>query len=128
LNDTDGLLNVAYAPWTYATLNTGLSQVISNFNQINFTQQGKGEIEGSATNEQVITHIDPATNLSHSMLFYPDASMEVDGIDGPGSTQYGMDYVAGTTSMVTQVRALQKVQNTPIQRERSRETCIQSSR
>ena len=111
LNNTDGLLNVAYAPRTYATLNTGISQITSNFNQINATQQGKGELEGSATDKQVITHIDPATKLSHSMLFYPDASMEVVGPDG--STNYGIDYVAGTTSMVTQVCALQEVKNTP---------------
>ena len=70
----------------------------------------KGEIEGSATDKQVITHIDPATNLSHSMLFYPDASIEEVGPDG--STNYGIDYVAGTTSMVTQVCAFQEVKNT----------------
>lgn len=99
INATNGL-NVAYAPYTYLTLDTGISQVTSGFNGINFAVQLKSENEALATNEQVIIHVDPATGLTHAMLFYPDASIESDR--GSDQLHYGLDYVANSTSLVTQ--------------------------
>ena len=91
---------MAFAPFTYLTLDTGISQVTSGFNGINFTTELKNENESITTPEQIVTHIDPATGLAHAMLFYPDASIEYDLNEG--QLNYGIDYVANTTSMVTQ--------------------------
>lgn len=98
LNETDGLINVAYPSFVYLTLGTGISQISSDFNGINYTNTADQEEKGTATPYQVVTY-SPYGNVSHSLLFYPDAAAEVD--IGYGN-HYGIDYVANTTSMVTQ--------------------------
>ncbi|MCJ1474293.1 hypothetical protein MMC13_002951 [Lambiella insularis] len=98
LNATTGLLNLEYAPYTYLTLEAGISQVSANFNAMNFTTQSRSENTGTGTNERVITYVDPDTDISHSMLFYPDAAMEYQYYE---AMNYGIDYVANTISMST---------------------------
>lgn len=101
LNKTDGLTNVAYPSYVYLTLGTGISQVSSDFNGLNFTNLEDEEQKNIATPYQVVTY-SPDTNVSHSLLFYPDAAVEYDKTDYGFGTHFGIDYVANTTSMVTQ--------------------------
>ena len=98
LNETDGLTNLANPSFVYLTLGTGISRVSSNFNGLNFTGLEDEEQKGTATPYQVVTY--SHANVSHSLLFYPDAATEYTKT-GYG-TRYGIDYVANTTSMVTQ--------------------------
>ena len=99
LNETDGLTNVANPSFVYLTLGTGISQVSSDFNGLNFTHLEDEELKHTATPYQVVTY-SPDANVSHSLLFYPDAAVEYT-VFGLGS-HFGIDYVANTTSMVTQ--------------------------
>lgn len=94
LNKTDDLTNVANPSFVYLTLGTGISQVSSDFNGLNFTNLEDEEEKNTATPYQVVTYSTDA-NISHSLLFYPDAAKEYE-------THYGIDFVANTTSMVTQ--------------------------
>lgn len=98
LNETDGLTNVANPSFVYLTLGTGISQISSDFNGLNFTHLEDEEKRNTATPYQVVTY-SPEGNVSHSLLFYPDAAVEYSVGFG---THYGIDYVANTTSMVTQ--------------------------
>ena len=99
LNKTDGLTNVANPSFVYLTLGPGISQITSNFSGINFTNLENEDQSHTATPYQDVTY-SPEANVSHSLLFYPDAAAEYDR-SGVG-THYGIDYVANTTSMVTQ--------------------------
>ena len=99
LNKTDGLTNIANPSFVYLTLGTGISQISGDFNGLNFTELEGEEERYTATPYQVVTY-EPEANISHSLLFYPDAAREYDAY-GLG-TNYGIDYVANTTSMVTQ--------------------------
>ena len=99
LNETDGLTNVVYPSYVYLTLGTGISQVSSDFNGLDFTHLEDEEQRHTATPYQVVTY-SPGGNASHSLLFYPDAATEYTKF-GYGA-HYGIDYVANTTSMVTQ--------------------------
>lgn len=101
LNETDGLTNVANPSFVYLTLGTGISQVSSDFNGLNFTHLEDEEVKHTATPYQVVTY-SPDANISHSLLFYPDAAAEDDFSASGYGTHYGIDYVANTTSMVTQ--------------------------
>lgn len=101
LNVTDGLTNVANPSFVYLTLGTGISQVSSDFNGLNFTNLEDGEAKNTATPYQVVTY-SPDVNISHSLLFYPDAAREYDFTALGYGTHYGIDYVANTTSMVTE--------------------------
>ena len=101
LNVTEGLTNVADPTGVYLTLGTGISQISSGFNTINYTNTADQEEKGTATAYQVVTY-PPNANLSHSLLFYPDAAVEFDYTANGLGTHYGVDYVANTTSMVTQ--------------------------
>ena len=102
LNETNNLTNVVNPGSVYLTLGTGISQISTDFNGLNFTQLEEKEERKTATQYQVVTY-SPSVNVSHSLLFYPDAAREYDlsGTDGYGP-HYGIDYVANTTSMVTQ--------------------------
>lgn len=101
LNMTNGFTNVAGPNYAYLTLGTGISQISSSFNGLNFSSLGQAEIEGTGTPYQVVTHSN--AGLDHSLLFYMDAAVQYDltGYDGAGPN-YGIDYIANTTSMVTQ--------------------------
>ena len=101
LNETEGFTNVANPSFVYLTLGTGISQVSSSFNSLNFTNLDEGELRGTATPYQVVTY-SPGANVSHSLLFYPDAAAEYDRSASGFGPNYGIDYVANTTSMVTQ--------------------------
>lgn len=101
LNVTDGLTNLANPSFVYLTLGTGISQVSSDFNGLNFTHLEDEEQKNTATPYQVVTYL-PDTGVSHSLLFYPDAAVEYDFTAFSLGTHYGIDYVANTTSMVTQ--------------------------
>ncbi|KAL8706186.1 MAG: hypothetical protein Q9201_000764 [Fulgogasparrea decipioides] len=100
LNETDGLTNLALANWTYLTLGKGISQVTSNFSNVNFSSSDKGEAKGTATRYEVVTHLDG--DASHSLFFSPDAAREYDLTDLGVGRNWGIDYVANTTSMVTE--------------------------
>lgn len=101
LNETDGLTNVANPSFVYLTLGTGISQISSDFNGLNFTHLEDEEQKHTSTPYQVVTY-KPDANLSHSLLFYPDAAAEYDYSAFGFGEHYGIDYVANTTSMVTQ--------------------------
>ncbi len=101
LNDTHGLTNVANPSDVWLTLGLGISQVTAGFNGIDFTELEREEREGTGTSFQVVTHSTNDT-VSHSLLFYPDAAAEYDNSTGGAGQNYGIDYVANTTSMVTQ--------------------------
>ena len=99
LNKTDRLTNVADPSDVYLTLDTGISQQNSSFNDANFTALNRGSDEGTATLDQIVTFVDPKSKLSHSFLFYDGSAQEYD--NGTFSN-IGVDYVANTTSMVTE--------------------------
>lgn len=101
LNETDGLVNVANPSFVYLTLGTGISQVSSDFNGLNFSHLEHEEQKHTATPNQVVTY-SPDGKVSHSLLFYPDAAAEYDYSAFGLGTHYGLDYVANTTSMVTE--------------------------
>ena len=101
LNETDGLTNVANPSLVYLTLGTGISQVSSDFNGLNFTNLDDEEEKNTTAPYQVVTY-SPGNNVSHSLLFYSDAAVEYDLTAYGFGTHYGIDYVAKTTSMVTQ--------------------------
>ena len=101
LNETGNLTNVANPPYVYLTLGTGISQISTDFNGLNFTQLQDGEEKGTATPYEIVTYL-LSTGVSHSLLFNLDAAEE-DDLSAIGvGTHYGIDYVANTTSMVTE--------------------------
>lgn len=99
LNITDDFTNVANPKFVYLTLGTGISQISSDFNGLNFTNAYIEEQEDTATAYQVVTYQPPGADVSHSLLFYPDAAAEYTMDFGD---RFGIDYVANSTSMVTQ--------------------------
>ena len=99
LNITDGLINVANPRAVYLTLGTGISQVSSNFNGLNFSDIFDKEQYDLATPYQVVTYQPSEADASHSLLFTPDAAAES---FGDNRDLYGFDYVANSTSMATQ--------------------------
>lgn len=92
---------MAYPEYAYLTLGTGISQLTSNFNGLNFSSIEKSEDEGTGTPFQIVPHVDDA-GLTHSLLFFTDAAMEYDLTDIGAGPNFGIDYVAKTVSMVTQ--------------------------
>ena len=101
LNITDGLTNLANPSFAYLTLGTGISQISDDFNGLNFNELEYEEERGTATPYQVVTY-ETKANISHALLFYPDAAREYDYTAYGVGTHFGIDYVANTTSMVTQ--------------------------
>ena len=99
LNATNRLPNVAYAPDVYLTLDTGISQQSASFNDANFTALDRNSGDGTATANQIVTFVDPKSNLSHSFFFFADSAQEY---DEENHMNIGVDYVANTTSMVTE--------------------------
>jgi len=99
LKMTNGFTNVAYPNETYQTLGTGISQLSSDFNGLNFSSLIQAENGGKGTPFQVVTYVN-ADGLDHSLLFYVGAAAEED-LTG-NNDAFGIDYVAETTSMVTQ--------------------------
>lgn len=100
LNKTNDLTNVFDPEGVYLTLGTGISRISDGFNSINFTQLENEEDKNTATPYQIVTYQPPNGNVSHSLLFYPDAAAEYDSSDYV--TNFGIDYVANSTSMVTE--------------------------
>lgn len=100
LNETGNLTNLAHPRDVYLTLGTGISQISSDFNGLNFSQLEEGEEKDTATAYQIVTY-SSVTNASHSFLFYTDAAVEYD-LSEQGFGHFGIDYVANTTSMVTE--------------------------
>jgi hypothetical protein len=60
------------------------------------------------TDNQIVTYVDPKTNQSHALLFYPPGAFQFDGtVEGLGaSTNIGLDFVANTTSMSTECTSI----------------------
>ena len=102
LNETDGSTNVQDPVDVYLTLDTGISQITSDFNGLNFSTLAEGEAANTATQFWVVTI--PRNGSQHAMFFNPNAAYEYDASDaGPRyGSNYGIDYQANTTSMVTQ--------------------------
>lgn len=101
LHQTGNLTNLAYPQDVYLTLGTGISQISTDFNGLNFTQLEEGEERNTATPYQIVTY-SPNASASHSLLFYSDAAAEVDFSAQGFGTHCGIDYVANTVSMVTE--------------------------
>ncbi|KAL6715332.1 hypothetical protein ACLMJK_007598 [Lecanora helva] len=102
LNRTNGLTNIANPSFAYQTLSEGISQINSSFNRINFTHLVDAEANGDSTPYQIVTTLQQG--ISHSMFFNPDAAVEYDMSDLGLGSEYGIDYVANTTSMTTQCK------------------------
>jgi hypothetical protein len=98
LNQTTELYDLAYPAWVYTVLESGISDVTSGFNQEDFTQLGDKIIAGTGAFVQVVTHMDPKTNLSHALLFFPFAAEQ---FSNGSLSNFGIDFVAETTSMAT---------------------------
>lgn len=65
---------------------------------MDFTSAFRSQQQFTSISDQVVNHVDPATNLTHSFLFYLDAAFQ--GSDDDVSN-YGYDYIAPTYSMQT---------------------------
>lgn len=91
LYNADGLFNLDHPELVYQTLTAGISQISANFSVVS-------QVQGSV-DDQVVTIKDPKTGISHSMLFNLNASYEYDDKD---KLNFGIDYIANTTSMATQ--------------------------
>ena len=102
LNETDGSTNVQNPLFVYLTLDTGISQITSDFNGLNFSTLEDGEEKNTATQYWVVTI--PHNGSQHAMFFNPNSALEYDA-SYPGSpygANYGIDYQANTLSMVTE--------------------------
>ena len=100
LNMSNGVTNVRDPTDVYLTLGRGISQFNSSFNLIDFTALDNAEASGAGTAFQIVTTLQNGT--SHSLFFNPNAAEEQDlSVEGLGP-DFGIDYVANTTSMTTQ--------------------------
>jgi hypothetical protein len=99
INTTTNPYTLANPVNVYMTLDTGISQISSNFTSGNSTSEEEEEEAGTATSQQVITYTDPATGFNHSLLFNIDSPFESNFTDT--ETHDGYDYTADTMSMVT---------------------------
>lgn len=102
LGETNGTTNIWNPEFVYQTLDQGLSQINSSFNRVNFTSLDDAELNGEATPYQIVTTLHDGN--WHAIFFNPNSAQELDLTDyghllGP---EFGIDYVAKTTSMVTQ--------------------------
>ena len=77
----------------------GISQVNSSFNLIDFNSLDTAESEGDSTPFQIVTTFQNGT--FHSIFFNPNAAEEEDLSDIGLGSEFGIDYVANTTSMTT---------------------------
>ena len=96
LNESQELTNLANPVLVYLTLDTGISQMSSGFNGIDFSSLKQGQKDNTATEFQIVTFLHEGFN--HSLFFNPYAAVEY--TIGPRQA-WGIDYVANTTSMVT---------------------------
>ena len=99
LNDTSGVTNVADPLNVYRMLDQGISQINSSFNLINFTFLDNAEFNGQSTPIQIVTTLQDG--ISHALFFNPNAAEDYDLTDFGLGPDYGIDYVANTTSMNT---------------------------
>ena len=100
LNETNGLTNIAFPSSAYLALGTGITQISSGFNGLNFSLLHQEEIRNTVSTLQIVSYDN--AGVSHSLFFYPDAAAEYN-LEGFGrGKHYGIDYVANTTSMVTE--------------------------
>lgn len=90
----NGVTNLANPHLAYATLDLGISQVSSSFQSINFTKE--------STDFQIVTTVQNGT--TYVVFFYPDAAQEFDRTYDGFGPDYGIDFAANTTSMVTQCK------------------------
>ncbi|KAI9684249.1 MAG: hypothetical protein M1822_005722 [Bathelium mastoideum] len=90
LNTSNGLWNLAYSIDTFTTLFTGISDRTSAFDLVDPDMITDLIYTGEGTNDQVVTYNDTATGAEHAFYFNMLAPLS------------GLDFVANTTSMVTQ--------------------------
>ena len=104
LSEINGTTNIVDPENVYQTLDQGLSQVNSSFNLINFTSLDNAEFNGHATPFQIVTTLQEGK--WHAIFFNPNSAEEQD-LTGFGQSlgpDFGIDYVANTTSMVTECK------------------------
>ncbi|KAG7007782.1 hypothetical protein G7Y79_00008g024200 [Physcia stellaris] len=99
LSNASGLDNVADPSHVYLILGTGISQLSSNFETIDFPSLQTSEIRNTAADFQIVTYTNGG--ISYSFYFYPDAAQEFDASDHGLGPNFGIDYVAKTTAMST---------------------------
>ena len=100
LNNTgvDDVINLAHASTDYYNLATAISPENNNNNLDLGLNSASERLPNIGNDTQILTL--NQTGLSHSFLYYPDAAYEFDP-QPSGNSNYGVDYVAHTTSMVT---------------------------
>jgi len=102
LNESSGVTNVVRPEYAYQTLGKGISQANSSFNLVNFTSLDHAESKKNSTLVQIVTTLQGGT--FHALFFNPKSAENYDGTDVGAGPDFGLDYVADTTSMATQCR------------------------
>ena len=100
LNKTGDSTNVYDPVDVYLTLDTGISQITSDFNGLNFSSLVQDENDNTATQYWVVTIEHDGSQ--HAMFFNPNSAVEYDATDEGLGSNYGIDYQANTISMVTE--------------------------
>ena len=97
-----GVYNIANPNTTYIALAEGITPEPSSYilNSDNVANIRDVDV-------QIVTHRDNVTGISHSFLYWPYAAYEYDPI-WPNTTNYGIDYTANTTSLVTNCTSVTK--------------------
>ncbi|OCL02135.1 hypothetical protein AOQ84DRAFT_424282 [Glonium stellatum] len=108
LDTSSKLWSVRDPPDTYRALDTAFLNATSDFNKEDFAQLDAEWDLGSSNGNQLVSHVDQAGNL-HVLLFNPFMAREYDL--GNYITNFGKDYVANTTSMVTVCKSATQARN-----------------
>lgn len=106
LNETSGVANVARSDYAYRTLDQGISRVNSSFYLIKSTSLDYAESKKNSTLFHIITTLQ--NGIFHAMFFNPNSAEDDDLTDVGAGPDFGMDYVAKTTSMATQCKMATK--------------------
>jgi hypothetical protein len=112
LNSTDtSIWTLANDVQAYSTLGEGITGQSDGFilSQDDYQAYLDAIDEGTATDIQIVTHLDPSTNLTHALLFNMTAATSfsnftngTDYTSDNGSVAFwGVDFAASTISMVT---------------------------
>jgi hypothetical protein len=105
------LPNLARPEISYSTLDEGISDASGNFilSQEDYEDFRDAVELGTESEIQVVTYLDPKTNLSHSILFNMDAATSFSVFDNgtyfindTNVAYFGADFAASTVSMVTE--------------------------
>lgn len=102
LDDQYNLLNVYDSTDVYITLNTGISSISTDFSGSYVASEERND----RASDQIVTLSDPKSNISHSILFSLGAGYEY---DSENKLNYGVDYIANTTSMATKCEFASKI-------------------